>query len=67
VVPFWVSQPGALVQSRCVESQLTTQLPVEQLAVALAGFVQAMPQSPQFVAVLTWVSQPFEASPSQLL
>jgi len=67
VVPFVVSQPAALVQSRCAPSQLTTQLPVVQVAVAFGGFAQATPQSPQLVAELTCVSQPLLALPSQLL
>jgi hypothetical protein len=67
VVPLVVSQPAALVQSRWVESQVTTQLPVEQVAVAFAGLVHGTPQSPQLVAELTWVSQPLLTLPSQLL
>ena len=53
VVPLLVSQPAALVQSRWVASQLTTQAPVLQLAVAFGGVAQGTPQSPQLVAVLT--------------
>ena len=67
VVPLVVSQPAALVQSRWLESHVTTQLPVVQVAVALGGFVHATPQSPQLVAELTCVSQPLLALPSQLL
>jgi len=67
VVPLFVSQPAALVQSRWVESQLTTQLPVEQVAVALGGLAHGTPQSPQLVAELTCVSQPLLTLPSQLL
>jgi len=67
VVPLFVSQPAALVQSRWLESQVTTQAPVPQVAVALGGFVQGTPQSPQLVAELTWVSQPLLTLPSQLL
>jgi hypothetical protein len=67
VVPLLVSQPAALVQSRCAESQETTQAPVPQLAVAFGGFVHGTPQSPQLVAELTCVSQPLLTLPSQLL
>ncbi len=66
-VPLFVSQPAALVQSRWLESQLTTQLPVEQVAVAFAGLLHSTPQSPQLVAELTCVSQPLLTFPSQLL
>jgi hypothetical protein len=67
VLPLVVSQPAALVQSRCVESHVTTQLPVEHVAVAFGGFVHGTPQSPQLVAELTCVSQPLLVLPSQLL
>ena len=41
-----------------------TQLPVEQLAVPCA-LVHGAPHVPQLVEVLSWTSQPFDATPSQ--
>jgi len=51
VVPFVVSQPAELVQSRKPELHVdTTQVPVEQDDTAF-GRLHAVPQSPQFVSV----------------
>ena len=67
VVPFWVSQPAWLVQSKNPELQAeTVQVPVEHEDVAF-GKLQVTPQSPQFVRVWRSVSQPLPALPSQLL
>jgi hypothetical protein len=74
VVPLEVSQPGALVQSRkpwpavppVVLQAITAQLPVAQVAVAF-GWLHVTPQSPQFVSVRMFVSQPLRRSASQAL
>ena len=66
-VPFWVSQPAWLVQSKKPELQADTlHVPVAQVEVAF-GRLHVTPQSPQLVSVCRSVSQPFPALPSQLL
>lgn len=53
-----VSQPAALVQSpNPVLQEAIAQVPVAQVAVAF-GWVQAIPQPPQFVFVVVGVSHP---------
>jgi hypothetical protein len=67
VVPFVVSQPAWLVQSKNPALHAETlQVPVAQVEVAF-GKLHVTPQSPQFVSVCRSVSQPLPALPSQLL
>jgi len=64
----FASQPlfGLLSQLANPELHVGTHAPVVQVVVPLA-FVQLLPQLPQFpVLVFVFVSQPFEAMPSQL-
>jgi hypothetical protein len=65
-VPSWVSQlRSSMLQSAQSGSQRSTaQLPSAQVGLALA-IAQAMPQRPQWVRVLSRVSQPSRYSPSQ--
>ena len=73
VVPFGVSQPALLLQSRkpafavppVVLHATREQVPVEHDAVAF-GWLQVTPQSPQSVSVRMLRSQPLPRSPSQL-
>jgi hypothetical protein len=67
LVPSWVSQPGADVQSPKPAAQVPiVQVPVAHDALAF-GNEQGTPQSPQSVMVVTPFSQPLSGSPSQLL
>ena len=67
VVPFVVSHPAWVVQSKkpALHSE-TLHVPLEQDEVAF-GKLHVTPQSPQFVSVCRSVSQPLPALPSQLL
>jgi len=66
-VPSGVSQPSVQppVQFAKPASQVRTQLPVEQVALALAGAVHGVAHAPQSTAVLSGASQPFPQSLSQ--
>ena len=66
LVPSAVSQPAPPLQSANPDEQpVSTQAPVVHEAVP-CGIEQPTPHPPQFVAELSWVSQPFGAFVSQL-
>jgi len=66
LVPSWVSQPGALVQSTNPALQpVRVQVPLVQDSLAF-GRSQAVLQLPQFVSEFSCVSQPLSGLPSQL-